>query len=91
MRLGLVFLLAALLAGPAVADRDADDRRQMISESIASYSGSCPCPNYTDRAGRRCGARSAWSRPGGQAPKCYPDDISDAELAAWRARKGRGG
>lgn len=37
----------------------------------APYTGSCDCPYHTDRAGRRCGARSAYSRPGGRSPRCY--------------------
>ena len=48
-----------------------------ISESIKSYPGSCPCPYFSDRAGRRCGGRSAWSRPGGYSVLCYESDISD--------------
>lgn len=49
---------------------------QMIRESIARYPGSCPCPYNIDRGGRRCGGRSAWSRPGGYSPLCYPSDVS---------------
>ena len=49
---------------------------QMIRESIQRYPGNCPCPYNSDRAGRRCGGRSAWSRPGGYSPLCYPSDIS---------------
>lgn len=49
---------------------------QMIRESIARYPGSCPCPYNLDRGGRRCGGRSAWSKPGGYSPLCYPNDIS---------------
>jgi endonuclease YncB( thermonuclease family) len=30
----------------------------------------CNCPADTDRAGRRCGARSAYMRPGGATPTC---------------------
>jgi uncharacterized protein YraI len=44
---------------------DAEIRRMIIGRSQAGYSGSCPCPDNRDRAGRRCGARSAYSRPGG--------------------------
>ncbi len=36
--------------------------------------GSCSCPYDTDRAGRRCGGRSAYSKPGGASPKCYTTD-----------------
>lgn len=67
---------------------DAEIRREIIRESIARYSGNCPCPYNRDRAGRKCGGRSAYSRPGGKSPKCYPDDVSDAEVAAYRARRG---
>lgn len=49
---------------------------QMIRESTARYQGSCPCPYFRDRAGRSCGRRSAWSRPGGASPLCYPEDIT---------------
>lgn len=76
---------------PAAAQaRLSDDqiRDRIIASSIAAYSGSCPCPYNTDRAGRRCGARSAYTRPGGASPKCYRSDISDAEVARWRARFG---
>ena len=45
-----------------------------INRSIASYKGSCPCPYSIDRAGRRCGKRSAYSRAGGAQPLCYPED-----------------
>lgn len=34
-------------------------------------SGSCQCPYDTDSRGRQCGARSAYSRPGGGSPRCY--------------------
>lgn len=36
----------------------------------SGYGGSCACPNDRDSAGRRCGARSAWSRAGGASPSC---------------------
>lgn len=45
-----------------------------IRRSIANYKGSCPCPYSVDRAGRKCGRRSAYSRPGGAQPLCYPSD-----------------
>ena len=37
-------------------------------------SGSCDCPYDTDRRGRSCGKRSAYSRPGGRSPICYVRD-----------------
>lgn len=60
----------------------------LIASSVNSYSGSCPCPYNVDRGGRRCGGRSAYSRPGGRSPLCYPTDVSDADIRRFRmARK----
>jgi hypothetical protein len=64
---------------------DAEIRAFLVEQSIASYSGNCPCPYFTDRAGRRCGARSAYSRPGGASPRCYPADVSADEIREARA------
>lgn len=36
-----------------------------------SIKGCCPCPYDFDRAGGVCGGNSAWSRPGGEEPRCY--------------------
>lgn len=62
-------------------------RNAIIRQSIASYAGSCPCPYNVDRGGRRCGKRSAWSRPGGASPICYDSDVSDGRLKTYFARK----
>lgn len=68
------------------AATDEELRRYLIRESIAAYSGSCPCPYNYDRAGRRCGGRSAYSRPGGRSPLCFPDDVSDEQIRSTRER-----
>ena len=51
-------------------------KKMMIKDSTARYSGSCPCPYSRTKRGHKCGKRSAWSRPGGASPLCYPDDVS---------------
>ncbi|EPZ49644.1 hypothetical protein M902_0734 [Bacteriovorax sp. BAL6_X] len=53
-------------------------KEAMIRQSIMQYSGNCPCPYNTMRNGRRCGERSAYSRPGGASPLCYKSDIPDS-------------
>ncbi|MNL12784.1 hypothetical protein D3C87_1336610 [compost metagenome] len=58
----------------------------IIKDSIENTPGNCPCPYHGDRRGRACGGRSAYSRPGGYSPKCYPDDISNAEVEIFRQR-----
>lgn len=91
MKAGFLVSIATvlLIVHPAVArDSDAQVRQKIIDQSIASYPGSCPCPYNTNRGGRRCGGRSAYSRPGGYAPKCYASDVTADEVAAYRARGG---
>lgn len=86
-----VLAVAAMMFAPlsvAAADTLQDARKAMIAESLRSYSGSCPCPWNNDRAGRSCGKRSAWSRPGGASPLCYASDISDAMARNWLSRNG---
>jgi hypothetical protein len=70
----------------SIAPSDQAIRAAIIQQSLANYYGSCPCPYNTDRGGRQCGGRSAYSRPGGQAPFCYDRDISDEMVSAYRAR-----
>lgn len=80
-------LLAAglgLAATAAAAQSDAQIRQRLIRDSIASYPGSCPCPYSSDRAGRRCGGRSAYNRRGGYAPLCFPRDVSQTQVETYR-------
>jgi hypothetical protein len=44
----------------------------------------CACPEDFMRNGRRCGKTSAYSRPGGAAPLCYPTDVSEAMIEGYR-------
>lgn len=63
---------------------DAEIAKRIIARSLANYPGSCPCPYNTDRGGRRCGKRSAYSRPGGYAPICYPGDVTRQMILSYR-------
>ena len=77
---GLAFalLLGAVSCTTQEETKTAAEIKQiLIKESIARYPGNCPCPYNVDRAGSRCGKRSAYSRPGGASPLCYASDISD--------------
>lgn len=81
-----VFALGVVaIAAPALAfQSDAQIKQTIIRESIAAYPGPCPCPYSVMRNGRSCGGRSAYSRPGGYAPICYPADVSAAQVADYR-------
>lgn len=63
---------------------DDDIRSRIIEDSIRTYAGNCPCPFNTMRNGRRCGGNSAYSRPGGQRPLCFADDVSAAMIDRYR-------
>ena len=50
---------------------------EMIKESITNYPGKCPCPYSIMSNGKKCGKRSAYSKPGGYEPLCYISDIKN--------------
>ncbi|MBX9801648.1 MAG: hypothetical protein K2Y04_02665 [Caulobacteraceae bacterium] len=84
---GLAVLTVLTAASPSAglhSISDAQVRQAIIRQSIASYSGSCPCPYSTARNGSNCGGRSAYSRPGGEAPICYASDVSAAQVTVYR-------
>lgn len=85
----LPYFVAAMLLAiplPSYAQDVASVKRQMIQQSIQRYSGNCPCPYNRASNGSRCGARSAWSRPGGASPLCYAEDVSASRVRSWMAR-----
>jgi len=86
MKTTVFFALGLVLTvSPALAfQSDAQIRQQVIRQSIAAYPGPCPCPYSVMRNGRSCGGRSAYSRPGGYAPICYPRDVTAAQVADHR-------
>ena len=49
----------------------------------------CACPDDLMRNGRACGGRSAYSRPGGAAPLCYPTDVTAEMIELYRRRVSR--
>ena len=84
---GGLFVAAATLGlafSAAYAQSEAEVKQRIIRESIAAYPGPCACPYSVMRNGRSCGGRSAYSRPGGHAPICYPSDVTRDQIEAWR-------
>jgi hypothetical protein len=94
MKLPIRLVLIVALLGSAWAQTtqkrktDAEIKQAIISDSIASYRGNCPCPYNTDRAGHQCGARSACSRPGGASPICYEKDVTQKMVDDYRKKHG---
>jgi hypothetical protein len=86
MRIVVVLLAIGIAFGQTKSSKlsDAEIRQVLIKQSIANYSGSCPCPYNVDRADRSCGRRSAYSRPGGASPLCYAEDITQKMVDEYR-------
>ncbi len=62
----------------------------IISGSIAAYKAMgrpCACPSDLTRNGQRCGGRSAWSKPGGARPLCFPSDVTPDMISAYKLTK----
>jgi hypothetical protein len=75
---------ASLAKAPASALSDQHIAEQLIQQSISRYPGNCPCPYNSTANGRACGKRSAYSRPGGQAPLCYAEDVTPDMIKRYR-------
>ena len=71
---------------PTLERGDAEIRLLLIEESRASYDGNCPCPEDRTVNGRRCGRLSAYVRKGGEAPLCYPADVTNDMVEEYRLR-----
>jgi hypothetical protein len=83
--------LTAIITAPTIAleaQSDAEIVQAIIRECRAIYHQGgrpCACPDDHARNGSLCGKRSAYSRPGGANPLCYPNDVSAREIADYRA------
>ena len=82
----LLVLAFVLIPALSFAITDQEVRDMIIKESLQSYPGNCPCPYNLMRNGRSCGGRSAYSRPGGRSPLCYPKDVTDQMIKNYRAQ-----
>lgn len=62
----------------------------IIAGSIAAYKAMgkpCACPSDLMKNGRSCGGNSAYSKPNGYKPLCFPTDITTDMIKAYRATK----
>lgn len=80
----IVVTLGLLFPTMLLGQSTTDIKQKIIQSSLSSYRGNCPCPYNTDRAGRRCGNRSAYSRPGRYVPICYETDVRDKMVENYR-------
>jgi hypothetical protein len=93
-RLAIFALIAALAATVLWANlaraesklTDSQIIAKIIEDSRNAYYATghpCACPYDRARNGSSCGRRSAYSRPGGAEPKCYPKDVSKGEIDSY--------
>ncbi|WP_455923992.1 hypothetical protein [Pseudomonas putida] len=90
--LGVAFtslLLATSAMAKSSSPTEDEIAQRIIADSIARYPSVCACPYSKARNGSNCGRRSAYSKPGGYAPICYREDVSDEDIARYR-RRGNG-
>jgi hypothetical protein len=62
----------------------------IVRESRATYYATghpCACPDDHTRNGRSCGNMSAYIRPGGAHPLCYPSDVTATMIETYRQRQ----
>lgn len=85
-----IALIASFTISLIVSARESitDDqiKQLIINESIASYPSVCACPYSVARNGSMCGARSAYSKPGGYDPICYKTDVTKQMLDNYKRR-----
>ncbi len=99
-RTGTPLLIVALsgcasVSRPAYCDATAENIRYEINRypdwdvawmgiALTWVGLECPCPDGTDSEGKKCGARSAYSKSGGSSPLCYPEEIPRNRIPAVR-------
>lgn len=81
----LYFTLPVVAAGAELSEEQI--RHALVERSIAMYAGNCPCPYHRDKAGRQCGKRSAYSKPGGYTPLCFVSDVTPEMVASFRSKR----
>jgi len=91
LKISKIFLLIVALACSQVTNAresltDDQIKQLIINESIASYPSVCACPYSVARNGSMCGARSAYSKPGGYDPICYKTDVTKQMLERYKRR-----
>jgi hypothetical protein len=82
----LVVITGAVNAQSTITNQEVVER--IIKASRGAYYATghpCACPYDHARNGSVCGGRSAYSRPGGAEPKCYPKDVTASDIANYRS------
>ena len=89
MRYVILAVLAATFIQPATGQvTDAQIAALIVQTSRDDYHRTghpCACPDDLMRNGHHCGRVSAYIRPGGASPRCFPSDVTKSEIDRYRA------
>lgn len=87
---GILCLTALLWSTPTLAQRMTDEeiRKILIEESLASYSGPCPCPYSYAPNRSQCAGASAYSMLKAPYLLCYDADVKPHMIYDYRVRRG---
>ena len=84
----LSLILLLFVSSFAYADNSSMSDEEIIQviiyKSIATHRGNCACPYNRTTNGSKCGRRSAYLRPGGYQPMCYPSDVPREMIEEFR-------
>jgi hypothetical protein len=84
----LTFILLLFVSSFAYSDNSSMSDEEIIQviiyKSTATHRGNCACPYNRTTNGSKCGRRSAYSRPGGYQPMCYPRDVPKELIEEFR-------
>src|SRR6266581_9800454 len=87
IRLAVFALALGVAAAQAKNQIRRGDQTRDHQAVCRQLSRNLPCPYSVDRAGRSCGRRSAYSRPGGASPLCYEKDVTQKMVDDYRKRQ----
>jgi len=74
---------ASVFAQPKTTDDEI--KKQIIAQSLSSYSGKCPCPYSVMSSGQSCGTKSAYSKPGGTSVICFLSDVNSTMIKNFKS------
>ncbi len=87
---GMLCLATLLWPTPGLAQRMQDEeiRKILVEESVATYSGHCPCPYSYARDRSQCADASAYSMARAPSLLCYAADVTRHMIQDYRVRRG---
>lgn len=70
------FVITILVASALIGSHSLASAQTMTPQQYHKEKGPCACPDDTDKAGRKCGKRSAFCQKGGVEVKgCFRVDV----------------